>query len=102
MSLGSHLASLVVAGAAGGLTAYAARQSGHHRDREDESRRVELELTAFGPFTSELGDPDKARAAYAERLFKGADRAPNGAPSISRDQVTLLQTLIETILKTRT
>lgn len=97
----AHLASLAVAAGAGGLTAYAARQSGHHRDREDESRRLELELTAFGPFMHDLAEPDKAREAYAERLFKGAERTPTGDTTISKDQVTLLQTLVESIIKLR-
>lgn len=100
-SLTSHLAALLVAAAAGGLTAYAARQSGHHRDREDESRRLELELTAFGPFMHDIAEPDKAREAYAERLFKGAERTPTGEPTIGKDQVTLIQTLVESILKLR-
>jgi hypothetical protein len=100
-STASRLASLAVAAAAGGLTAYAARQSGHHRNREDESRRLELELTAFGPFMADVADPDKAREAYAERLFKGAERTPTGEPTISKDQVTLLQTLVESIIKVR-
>jgi predicted transcriptional regulator len=97
----SHLASLVVAAAAGGLTAYAARQSGHHRDREDETRRLELELTAFGPFVNDLEHPGEARAAYAKRLFKGAERQPNGETAIGKDQVTLLQTLVESLIKVR-
>lgn len=100
-STASHLAGLAVAAATGGITAYAARQSGHHRDREDESRRLELELTAFGPFTNDLTNPDEARAAYAERLFKGAERTPSGEPTIGKDQVTLIQTLVESILKLR-
>lgn len=97
----SHLASLLVAVAAGGLTGYAARQSGHHRDREDETRRLELELTAFGPFINDLEHPGEARAAYAKRLFKGAERQPNGEATISKDQVTLLQTLVESLIKVR-
>lgn len=100
-NVASHLASLVVAAAAGGLTAYAAKQSGHHRDREDESRRIELELTAFGPFTKDLSDPSAARADYAVRLFKGAEREDGGEPKIGKDQVSLLQTIVETLVKTR-
>jgi hypothetical protein len=100
-SVTSHLASLVVTAAAGGLTAYAARQSGHHRDREDETRRLQLELTAFGPFINDLQNPSEARAEYAKRLFKGAERQSNGEPAIGKDQVTLLQTLLESLIKVR-
>lgn len=100
-SVTSHLASLVVAAAAGGLTAYAARQSGHHRDREDETRRLQLELTAFGPFTNDLQNPSEARAEYAKRLFKGGERQSSGEATISKDQVSLLQTLLESLIKVR-
>lgn len=84
-----------------GLTAYAARQSGHHRDREDETRRVQLELTAFGPFTNDLENPDEARSAYAKRLFKGAERQSNADGVLGKDQVSLLQTIIESLIKVR-
>ena len=100
-SISSHLTSLVVAAAAGGLTAYAARQSGHHRDREDETRRLALELAAFGPFTSELVDTEKVRAEYVERLFKGAEHERRDDGAIGKDQVSLLQTIVESLMKVR-
>lgn len=98
----AHLASLAVAAAAGGLTAYAAKQSGHHRDREEESKRLELELTAFGPFVADMPDPAKAREEFAGRLFKGAERVRSEETSIGKDQVSLLQTIVEQLLKLRT
>jgi len=100
-SVSSHLTSLVVAAAAGGLTAYAARQSGHHRDREDETRRLALELAAFGPFTSELAEPERAREGYVDRLFKGAEHERKDDATIGKDQVSLIQTLIESLMKIR-
>lgn len=97
----AHLASLAVAAAAGGLTAYAAKQSGHHRDREEESKRLELELTAFGPFVADMADPAKAREEFAGRLFKGAERMRTDDTAIGKDQVSLLQTIVEQLLKLR-
>jgi hypothetical protein len=55
----AHAGSLLVAIVVGGLTAYCARQSGHHRDRELESKRLEMELTSIGPFTDALTDRDR-------------------------------------------
>jgi len=66
----------------GGVAAYAARQSGQHRQREQVARRLELELTAFPPFVEGLKNKDELRCEYARRLFKGAesDDATEGAP----------------------
>jgi hypothetical protein len=57
----SQVGGVLVAALLSGLTAYAAKQSGGHREREVRNRRLELELTAFGPFTDSLSDPEKAR-----------------------------------------
>lgn len=59
------------------VAAYAARQSAHHRRREERSRQIELELTAFGPFVEGLDDTTKRdlRAEYVRRLFRGLDTA---------------------------
>jgi hypothetical protein len=100
-SLVTHLGAFLVAITAGGLTAYCARQSGHHRDREQNSKRLEMELSAFGPFTNALAEPDEARKAYADRLFRGAEQSEEGQTTISKDQVNLLQTLVEALMKVR-
>jgi flagellar basal body-associated protein FliL len=97
----SHIIVVLVAAAAGGLTGYAAKQSGHHRDREDEAKRLELELTAFGPFTDALADPDVARAAYAERLFRGGDGGRREDAAITKDQVSLFQSIVEMLISSR-
>ena len=82
-STAAHIAALAVAAAAGGITAYAARQSGHHRDREVESRRLELELKAFGPFTNDLADPDAAPSAYADASSRArSERLPKNRRSV--------------------
>lgn len=113
-ALGTHIAAVGVAVAAGGITAYAARQSGHHRDREVESKRLALELAAFGPFVEGFVEEaegeasvskraNDARKDYIDRMFKGAERAsPHGEQTvISKDQISLVQSLIEAVLKVR-
>ena len=62
---------------------------------------MQLELTAFGPFINDLQNPGEARTEYAKRLFKGAERQSNGGAAISKDQVTLLQRLVESLIKVR-
>ena len=94
-STSAHIGAIVVAILLSGLTAYAAKQSGSHRDREVRARRLALELTAFGPFTDQMTDPDNARQEYAARLFRGADTT---APTGSDHQVTFAQTIGEGVL----
>jgi enamine deaminase RidA (YjgF/YER057c/UK114 family) len=68
--------------AAAGVAAYAGRQSGRHRRREEEAKRLELELVAFPPFIDSL-EPEQQREVrkdFAERAFRGrpADLAGEG------------------------
>ena len=95
---GPTVGGVLVSVAAGGLTAYTARQSGHHRDREEHYRQLELELTAFGPFVRDLSDPDEARKAYAGRLFRGNEQTLQIGRT-RKDQVTLPQTIVEALLE---
>ncbi len=55
------------------LAAYAARQSGQHRHREEDARRLELQLVAFEPFIRSLDEDEQkeARKAFLERFFSG-------------------------------
>jgi hypothetical protein len=48
------VAKLAVSLILGGIAAYVARQSARHRRREEQARRLQLELTAFGPFIEPL------------------------------------------------
>jgi hypothetical protein len=59
-----------------GIADYAARQAGHHRRREERARRLELDVTAFGPLTSALSESDKQRmrSEFVERLLPGEPR----------------------------
>lgn len=73
--IGKVTATLVAAG----IAAYAGRQSGRHREREEEAKQLELELVAFPPFIESLGEDQRreVRQAFAERAFKGR---PSEAP----------------------
>lgn len=67
---------------AAGIAAYAGRQSGRHREREEEAKRLELELVAFPPFIDSLDDDQKrdVRKEFADRAFRGR---PEQAPTRS-------------------
>lgn len=58
-----------------GLATYAARQSGSHRRREEDARRLANELKTFHPFIGTLppGEQARLRALMTERLFRGQD-----------------------------
>lgn len=67
---------------AAGIAAYAGRQSGRHRRREEEAKRLELELVAFPPFIDSLDDDQKreVRKEFAERAFRGRPGDPEPEP----------------------
>jgi hypothetical protein len=62
---------LAIGVALGGIAAYAAKQSGRHRDREEAARAMKLDLTAFNTFIEPLpGDKqDEERVALGRRIF---------------------------------
>jgi DNA polymerase III alpha subunit (gram-positive type) len=72
-SAGAIVAKVTATLVAAGIAAYAGRQSGRHRQREEEAKQLELELVAFPPFIESLEDDQKreVRQAFAERAFKG-------------------------------
>jgi DNA repair exonuclease SbcCD ATPase subunit len=65
---------------AAGVAAYAGRQSGNHREREEEAKRLELELAAFPPFIESLDEAQRreVRKAFSDRAFRGR---PADAPA---------------------
>lgn len=71
--VGKVTATLVAAG----IAAYAGRQSGRHREREEEAKQLELELVAFPAFIESLEEDQQreVRQAFAERAFKGRPAA---------------------------
>jgi hypothetical protein len=58
---------------------YATGQSGRHRRREEEAKRLALELTSFRPFLSELPEQERAKEIIAAtpRYFPGAESSPS-------------------------
>lgn len=65
---------LAIAILLGGVAAYTARQSARHRSREENARRLQLDLTAFPVFIEALPEEDRDAATVwmAERSFLGA------------------------------
>lgn len=72
-SLGEVVGRVTATLAAFGVAAYAGRQSGRHREREEEAKRLELELVTFPAFIDSLDAPQqsKLRESYIERAFRG-------------------------------
>lgn len=77
-SVGAVIAKITATLAAAGIAAYAGRQSGSHREREEEAKRLELELAAFPPFIDSLDDDQRraVRKEFADRAFKGRPGDP--------------------------
>lgn len=71
-STSAVIAKITVTLAAAGVAAYAGRQSGRHRQREEESKRLELELVAFPPFIESLEEDQRreVRKEFADRAFR--------------------------------
>jgi VIT1/CCC1 family predicted Fe2+/Mn2+ transporter len=71
-----------------GLAAYSARQSGRHRAREEHSRSLQLELTAFSPFIEPLSPEqrEEERVIMTRKTFgkttppQAAEEEPGPAP----------------------
>jgi hypothetical protein len=72
-SAGAIVAKVTATLAAAAIAAYAGRQSGRHREREEGAKRLELQLVALGPFIRELGEDEQrdVRKAFVERAFTG-------------------------------
>lgn len=79
-SVGAIVAKVTATLAAAGIAAYAGRQSGRHREREEEAKRLELDLVALGPFLEDLGTDEQqaVRKAYSERAFTGRGSTADG------------------------
>jgi len=72
-SAGAIVAKVTATLTAAAIAAYAGRQSGRHREREEGAKRLELQLVAIGPFIRELGEDEQrdVRKAFVERAFTG-------------------------------
>jgi hypothetical protein len=77
------------------IAAYAANQSTQHRRREQRAKRLQLELSAFGPFTGPLepAEQNEVRKELIERVFvgdPGVEEASSGKGNeISDEQFNL-------------
>jgi len=85
-----------------GLAGYAAKQSSEHRNREIRARRLDLQLTSFGPFTEGLKDPAKeqdARAKLIDNIYVGdpgpTPESAGDAPALTSGQITLVGQLFD-------
>jgi hypothetical protein len=96
----SLIARLALGAAAGGIAAYAARQSGRHRDREEEARRLELDLPAFGPFIESLPDEvrQRVREEFLKRVFVGR-KSPSDGPALTEESIGLMQDAVNVFLR---
>jgi hypothetical protein len=88
----------------GGLAAYAARQSAHHRHREESARHLELNLATFGTLTQELSETDlqTARANLVAAMLQrdsGPDRAE--ADVLGDAQINIITRLVDAVSKLR-
>lgn len=76
------LGRLSVGVAIGGVATYAAKQSGRHRNREEDAKAIQLDLAAFDAFIEPLPDEkqDEERIALGRRIFGQRFRAvsPDG------------------------
>lgn len=57
---------------------YAVRQSAHHRQREEQAKHLALQLSAFRPFLSELGEDERRKQIIeaSKRMFPGHQSEP--------------------------
>jgi hypothetical protein len=92
------LGSLVFAGLAG----YVATQSAHHRLREEQARKRELDLLALPAFIATLPDEEKEdiTGQIATKLFVTETSAPHpGEPALTKESISLLKVLLDTLRK---
>lgn len=98
--LAKTLGSLVFVGLAG----YIATQSGHHRAREEQARRRELDLVALPTFIATLPDDQKediTREA-ATTLFVAPPSLSDGTQdaALTRESISLVSLLLDAIRRT--
>lgn len=70
-SMSTVILKVTASAAVTGLATYAARQSAHHRRREEAAKRLELHLLAFDPFIELLDDTrqQELRVSIARSIF---------------------------------
>jgi hypothetical protein len=97
--LAKAVGSLVFAGLAG----YVATQSGHHRLREEQARRRELDLLALPAFIATLPEEEKEEITgqVASKLFLSQATTSNGIPeaALNKESISLIGLLLDAIRK---
>jgi len=97
--LAKAVGSLVFAGLAG----YVATQSGHHRLREEQARRRELDLLALPAFIATLPEEEKEEITgqVASRIFLSQATTSNGIPeaALNKESISLIGLLLDAIRK---
>lgn len=89
---------LVVTVPAFALVAFAARESGKHRENERKARRLELELAAIDPYLALLDATkrDEIKAQVATRMFAQPDQLPlaeDGITPVVKELISLVKDL---------
>lgn len=86
------------AAALAALTVYASRQSAHHREMSVEARRLQLSLTAIGPYLQPLDDAERQRVLErcAYTFFTNPPQHHKGTKT---EYQPLPQTAIEAIVE---
>jgi hypothetical protein len=97
--LAKAIGSLVFAGLAG----YVATQSSHHRLREEQARRRELDLLALPAFIATLPDGEKEEITgqVATQLFLSQGATSGGKPeaALTKENISLVGFLLDAIRK---
>lgn len=86
-----------------GLAGYVATQSAHHRMREEQARKRELDLVALPAFIATLPEEEKEEITgqVATKLFltqtAGPPTAGTSEPALTKESITILKLLLDTL-----
>lgn len=85
----------------GGIAGYLATQSGHHRTREEQARRRQLDLIALPPFIAALPEEEKEEITHqvANRIFVNSEPLSPASPkaSLTKENIGLIGLLFDAI-----
>jgi hypothetical protein len=84
------------------LAGYVATQSAHHRLREEQARKRELDLLALPAFIATLPDEEKEdiTGQIATKIFLTEAASSNGSePALTKESISLLKVLLDTLRK---
>ena len=75
MEIFYYVTRTLIAGAVATIAGFAIKQSGHHRSRGDESKRLANQLSTFRPFLAEIDEVERNALVKeaSERYFPGYD-----------------------------